>query len=452
MANNKSKTNNLFSFATSELSQDAFFCWSLNWLAVKEDTEDPYYKYGKAMLDLFLGNNKKDEYTDVLIKKQFVVEFKRNENNNPIKTDTTFGEKAKGIIDILVLFKDGNVPHALIIEDKTHTSEHSNQIAMYKNNLPATLKNSNDSEIETYKNLSSKNIYTAYVKTGIMYSDDLDMKNKVNTTISLDKLLKFLDLFHGVSNQTISTINSNIYLDYYEYLHGINDFQNEIIDNFKKNQYVDNYESTNTELGYKNIFQDPYAQYCFLKKIFVECDENRNSSDGSKNDEIIFKSRIYSGSNKDGTKWTQYCFWKKQFETNILPHEKDEHESYALFWRIDNATMNKEIYPYLALRYYDKNINKYPPSPNTENNDKCRQNIFNKLQGYIKQHNIMEYEIDDNKVFFKKESRKGSVERNLLYIPIRNLDGISLTEISKVLHDINSKLTTYCKTEFENIK
>lgn len=234
MANNKSKTNNLFSFATSELSQDAFFCWSLNWLAVKEDTEDPYYKYGKAMLDLFLGNNKKDEYTDVLIKKQFVVEFKRNENNNPIKTDTTFGEKAKGIIDILVLFKDGNVPHALIIEDKTHTSEHSNQIAMYKNNLPATLKNSNDAEIETYKNLSSKNIYTAYVKTGIMYSDDLDMKNKVNTTISLDKLLKFLDLFHGVSNQTISTINSNIYLDYYEYLHGINDFQNEIIDNFKK--------------------------------------------------------------------------------------------------------------------------------------------------------------------------------------------------------------------------
>lgn len=68
--------------------------------------------------------------------------------------------------------------------------------------------------------------------------------------------------------------------------------------------------------------------------------------------------------------------------------------------------MNKEIYPYLALRYYDKNINKYPPSPNTENNDKCRQNIFNKLQGYIKQHNIMEYEIDDNKVFLKKRAAK----------------------------------------------
>lgn len=441
MTDNTKKSNNLFDFATSELSQDAFFCWSLNWLAVKEDTEDPYYKYGKAMLDLFLGDNKKDEYTDVLIKKQFVVKQENNSEDNK-----------KGIIDILVLFKSKGKTHALIIEDKTHTSEHSDQIAMYKQNLPPTLKKSNETENKPYKDLSSENIYTAYVKTGIMYSDDLDMKNKVNTTINLDKLLKFLDLFHEVSNQTISTINSNIYLDYYEYLHGINDFQNEIIDNFKKNQYVDNYESTNTELGYKNIFQDQYAQYCFLKKIFVECDENRNSSESSKNDKIIFKSRIYSGSNKDGTKWTQYRFWEKQFETNILPHKKDEHEKYALFWRIDNATMNKEIYPYLALRYYDKNLNKYSTSPNNENNDKCRQNIFNKLQDYIAQHYNTEYKIDDNKIFLKKESRKGSVERNLLYIPIRNLDGISLTEISKVLHDINSKLTAYCKTEFENIK
>ena len=73
MTDSTKKSNNLFDFATSELSQDAFFCWSLNWLAVKEDTEDPYYKYGKAMLDLFLGDNKRDEYTDVLIKKQFVV-------------------------------------------------------------------------------------------------------------------------------------------------------------------------------------------------------------------------------------------------------------------------------------------------------------------------------------------------------------------------------------------
>ena len=429
MTNNKPKTNNLFNFATSELSQDAFFCWSLNWLAVKEDTDDPYYKYGKAMLDLFLGENKKDIYKEVKVLKQF------------------------NRIDVLVLFKDNqDNQYALIIEDKTNTSEHNEQIENYKNQLNYALSKNQDIG---YENLPGNQIYTAYVKTGIMYTDDLDMKNKVNTTINLDKLLKFLDLFHEVSNQTITTINSNIFLDYYEYLHGINDFQNEIIDNFKKNQYVDNYESTNTELGYKNIFQDPYAQYCFLKKIFVECDKNRNSSESPKNDEIIFKSRIYSGSNKDGTKWTQYCFWEKQFETDILPQEKDEHEEneheyYALFWRIDNATMNKKVYPYLALRYYDKNINKYPLVSNDGNNQvEYRHNIFEKLKNFIDKKYNIKYTIDDKEIFIEKNSRVGSVEKNLLYIPIRNLDGIPLDEISKVLQNINSEITTFCRTEIK---
>ena len=170
MTDNTKKSNNLFNFATSELSQDAFFCWSLNWLAVKEDTDDPYYKYGKAMLDLFLGENKKDIYKEVKVLKQF------------------------NRIDVLVLFKDNqDNQYALIIEDKTNTSEHNEQIENYKNQLNDALSKNQDIG---YENLPGNQIYTAYVKTGIMYTDDLDMKNKVNTTINLDKLLKFLDLFY----------------------------------------------------------------------------------------------------------------------------------------------------------------------------------------------------------------------------------------------------------------
>ena len=192
MTDNTKKSNNLFDFATSELSQDAFFCWSLNWLAVKEDTEDPYYKYGKAMLDLFLGDNKKDEYTDVLIKKQFVVKQENDEINNSTETDSTPNEKKrknKGIIDILVLFKIEGKTHALIIEDKTHTSEHSDQIAMYKNNLPPTLEKSNDAEFKPYKDLSSENIYTAYVKTGLMYNNDFLIKKKGTSLVGIENLL-----------------------------------------------------------------------------------------------------------------------------------------------------------------------------------------------------------------------------------------------------------------------
>ena len=143
MNNNNPKSNNLFNFATSELSQDAFLCWSLNWLSVKEDTEDPYYKHGKAMLDLFLGEHKKDIYKEVEVLKQF------------------------NRIDVLVLFKDNqDNQYALIIEDKTNTSEHNEQIEKYKEKLNEELSKRQDIK---YKNLTENQIYTTYVKTGIMY-------------------------------------------------------------------------------------------------------------------------------------------------------------------------------------------------------------------------------------------------------------------------------------------
>lgn len=51
MTDSTKKTNNLFDFATSELSQDAFLCWSLNWLGVKEDTETNYELSIKNLLN-----------------------------------------------------------------------------------------------------------------------------------------------------------------------------------------------------------------------------------------------------------------------------------------------------------------------------------------------------------------------------------------------------------------
>ena len=432
MTDNTKKSNNLFNFATSELSQDAFFCWSLNWLAVKEDPEDPYYKYGKAMLDLFLGEHKKDIYKEVEVLKQF------------------------NRIDVLVLFKDNqDNQYALIIEDKTNTSEHNEQIKKYREKLNEALSKNQDIG---YGNLPGNQIYTAYVKTGIMYSRDLFMKNTVNTVVDFDDLFKFLNKFHEGSEQTIAIINSNIFIDYYEYLQKIDNFRNNIRENFDNNHYVDSYQYKCEEPhvdNHKNIFVEPYAQYYLLKELFGECDKNLNSSKDLNNNEKISKPRIYAGSNNDGSKWTQYCFWEKQFESDIFQHKKNEHEEneheyYALFWRIDNATMNKKVYPYLALRYYDKNINKYPLVSNDGNNQvEYRHNIFEKLKNFIDKKYNIKYTIDDKEIFIEKNSRVGSVEKNLLYIPIRNLDGIPLDEISKVLQNINSEITTFCRTEIK---
>ena len=424
MTNNKPKTNNLFNFATSELSQDAFFCWSLNWLAVKEDTDDPYYKYGKAMLDLFLGDNKKDEYTDVLIKKQFVVKQENDEINNSTKTDSTPNEKKrknKGIIDILVLFKIDGKTHALIIEDKTHTSEHCDQIATYKKNLPPTLKKSNDAEIEPYKDLSSENIYTTYVKTGIMYSQDIFMKNTVNTIVDFDRLYSLLTSYSPESKEAIT---SDIFLDYYHYLGETKENYEEIEEMIEKNLYV---EALKTE----------YGRYCFLKKIFYEENGKMDLNCKDKTDEAdIYVETIKSENNNGKVPFAEYVIWHAKQNEKMAETDQQDEEYHSIFWRIDNATDNKTISPYLALRYYSKR----------------KKNIFGDLKEYVTNKFIEKSKLKNKKIFSKKESRKGSAERNLLYIPIRNLDGISLTEISKVLHDINSKLTTYCKIEFENIK
>ena len=103
-------SNNIFEFATKELSQDAFLCWSINWL--NGSVNGPLYDYAKSMLDLFLGENKEDYYCDVKIFRQY--------------------EK----IDVLVMFKDEKgKSHALIIEDKTNTSEHGDQMQRYEKKL-----------------------------------------------------------------------------------------------------------------------------------------------------------------------------------------------------------------------------------------------------------------------------------------------------------------------------
>ena len=395
MTDNTKKSNNLFDFATSELSQDAFFCWSLNWLAVKEDTEDPYYKYGKAMLDLFLGEHKKDIYKEVKVKKQF------------------------NKIDVLVLFKDNqDNQYALIIEDKTNTSEHNEQIKKYKEKLNEALSKNQDIG---YENLPGNQIYTAYVKTGIMYSQDFFMKNTVNTVVDFDRLYGLLEEY---CKEQKGMIRSDISLDYYHYLKKINDKHCRIEEMIDEYNYV---EALKTE----------YGRYCFLKKIFYEENGKMDLNCKDKTDEAdMYVETIKPENNNGKVPFAEYVIWHAKQNEKMAETDQQDEEYHSIFWRIDNSTENKTVSPYLALRYYSKRKN----------------NIFDDLKEYATTKCIETPKIKDKTIFSNKESRKGSTERNLLYIPIRNLNGISLTEISKVLHDINSKLTTYCKTEFENIK
>ena len=135
--------NNLFSFATSELSQDAFICWCLNWINYPNESLYPMAK------DIFsnLLEEKDLENEEVEIKRQYKK------------------------IDVLVLLKKSK--KAYIIEDKTNTFE-SNQITRYKE------------ELEKDAKIKENNIKTVYFKTGFWFSDDELVKTDIK--ISRKKL------------------------------------------------------------------------------------------------------------------------------------------------------------------------------------------------------------------------------------------------------------------------
>src|SRR5258708_1720673 len=102
----------LFSFATSELSQDAFVCWLLHWAAPECRTlNQPLHQAGTALLDKLVEFGKQQrpaDYQSVEIQPQH--------------------EK----IDVLVVV---NNEIAIIIEDKTETTDHSGQLQRYKETI-----------------------------------------------------------------------------------------------------------------------------------------------------------------------------------------------------------------------------------------------------------------------------------------------------------------------------
>ena len=98
--------NNIFNFATSELSQDAVIAWCLNWI-----NENPSSKLYPLALTLLarMGISGDEAKNGIMIEQQYKH------------------------IDVLVSVKNCN--KVIIIEDKVYTTEHDDQIAKYKEEI-----------------------------------------------------------------------------------------------------------------------------------------------------------------------------------------------------------------------------------------------------------------------------------------------------------------------------
>lgn len=173
---------NLFNYATSELSQDAFICWLLEWAK-------PEYKETDALLNK-TGNE--------LINKFF--ELSKVTAPNRINSVQIYKQYAS--IDVLCVI---NEEYPVIIEDKTNTQNHSGQLKRYFDTIN--------------KKYDEHKIIPIYFKTGDQDNYKKVIDNGYNLFLRAD-FLAILDkgLQSGIKNQ--------IFIDYANHLQGIEDERN----------------------------------------------------------------------------------------------------------------------------------------------------------------------------------------------------------------------------------
>lgn len=159
---------NLFTWATSELSQDAFICWLLSWGDIKYKNEKLY-----PIAVYFI-----QKLTDNKIKSIVNVEVKKQING----------------IDILCKI---NNEFMILIEDKTNSSNHSDQLNKYYNYLK--------------KEHVIENIFPVYLKTGQQSNFDSILEAGYKLFLRAD----FLDVFEFAKNDDIT---DTIFLDFFEHL------------------------------------------------------------------------------------------------------------------------------------------------------------------------------------------------------------------------------------------
>ncbi|MFA3905178.1 hypothetical protein [Fusobacterium nucleatum] len=255
--------NNLFTFATSELSQDAFICWCLNWINYPNEI---LYPMAKDIFSNLLKEEKNLENEEIEIRRQYKK------------------------IDVLVILK--NSKKAYIIEDKTNTFE-NNQIIRYKE----AIKN----EIDTMK--------TVYFKTGFWFSDDDSVLADIK--INREDFLGILNKYRG-KNQILD--------DYCEYFERVTESEEK-----EKNYLISEEELTQKKYWELNIARSIITQYQFMRYIFSKryIRSGRSIGGGVYTQYDILKDKVFSDTKNENLsedKRTYSVFWRIDSKDKIGPY------------------------------------------------------------------------------------------------------------------------------------
>ncbi|MBU2905122.1 PD-(D/E)XK nuclease family protein [Arenibacter algicola] len=168
------KAPNLFNHATSELSQDAFIAWLLEWANPDYKTcDEPLHKMGTSFLKELLATK-----------------------NIPLSSIQSFKLQTQyHKIDVYLELVIDKVSIGIIIEDKVFTSNHSDQLARYKNIISKKVDK----------------VVPIYFKTGFQHCyNDVKSKEYYQYTVKEFSAL----LRHGVEQG----IQNDIVTSYYNFI------------------------------------------------------------------------------------------------------------------------------------------------------------------------------------------------------------------------------------------
>lgn len=189
--------NNLFKFATKELSQDAFICWLMNFAHSDHLGENPILtECAKELLAKMLK-----------IQEPLVVTSIERQYKN---------------IDVLIQV---NNKYNIIIEDKTFTSEHSDQINRYRK----MLENENFQNIIcVYYKIVEEN-FTGHVDVQITRKDLIDVFSKYINTAKNAIFTDYYENLLEIETETQAYMNTKIELWRIEYNHVYRGFFSHLI-------------------------------------------------------------------------------------------------------------------------------------------------------------------------------------------------------------------------------
>ena len=471
--------NNIFSFATNELSQDAFICWCLNWInmPVRDDNASGR-QFGARFLSRLLN-----EAYDVSGVNQIYI-FRQLLN-----------------IDVLVLVPELQV--ALIIEDKTSSQEHGNQINRYKYLLSKTFESNQYNGLDIYQHLSDDKkeqqqkrdetacwgavnsirwalrdepgeldlskymIHTAYLKTDWFNDDDwntvreLEKDPKTNTYVDGPEFLSLLLSCHEWNNSILmsfvdylsskikTTIEHSCFWKYYEDVDGHIRF------------YIQDTAIAQRRF-LQTVFNQPNHETLFMTDLKQHIENIDDSYVYGRIDDALNTHTIQHGSSF-GTPWSLMHFWSRSLDRTVdadywgFQNTSEENLTVKpyMFWRIDKIKEG----PVLSLRYYT-----WWEKGAGDNGESNTCSYKTRVYNYIKEHILSLEKISAKLEAINKlyccTADKGDIcsegnlykqyENTLLQFKLRKIlmewnDEVKRTEFISLIRELNEELTKEIK-------